>query len=247
VWDQRGRIAQSLSAASLRSSLEASLRRLRVDALDLYQLHWPVPDGEIEEGWATLCELRDAGAVRHAGVSNFSVAQIERCRAIGGVDCCQPPFSLLRSGAARDVLPNCARHGTAVIVYSPQRSGVLAGSVTRETVAALPPDDDRRDDPAFGEPMLSRGVAMHARLRAAGAAAGLEPGALAIAWTLLQPAVSGAIVGFDDPSQVNAATAAARRLDDHRAALAAAGLLGGAGAHPAGGTSPPSSAARSAV
>ena len=225
VWDDRGRITQCLKPDSLRRGLETSLRRLEVEAIDLYQIHWPVPDDEIEEAWAALLGFRDEGKVRHVGVSNFSVDQIGRCAAIAPVESCQPPFSLAHQAAAADVLPYCDAHKIGVIVYSPQASGLLTGAVTRETVAAFAPDDDRRDDPTFKEPALTRSLNVFDRLSAVGAVTGLRPGSLAIAGALANPAVTAAIVGFDDPGQVGDAVLAASERERFESALRNAGLL----------------------
>ena len=198
VWDERGRIQQCLEPATLRRSLEDSLRRLEVEIIDLYQIHWPVPDHQVADAWATLLEFKTAGLVRHVGVSNFSVEQIERCQALGPVESCQVPYSLAAPAAAHEVLPYCGARGIGTIVYSPQAAGLLSGSVTRATVAAFAADDDRREDPAFQEPALTRSLDLYAKLRALGeASGGLPPGALAIAWTLAHPAVTAAIVGFE--------------------------------------------------
>jgi aryl-alcohol dehydrogenase-like predicted oxidoreductase len=225
-WDDRGRIKQSLKPKSLRRGLEASLRRLEVETIDLYQLHWPVPDEEIEDGWRTMVALKEAGLVRHIGVSNFSVAQIRRCEEIAPVESCQPPYSLAAAQAAPELLPYCARRGIGVIAYSPQAAGLLAGTVTRETIASFAPDDDRRDDPAFQEPVVTRSLELFERLRTAGELARLPPGALAIAWTLANAAVTAAIVGFDNPTHVEDAVRAASQPEVFRAALQDAGLLG---------------------
>ena len=139
------------------------------------------------------CQFKAAGLVRHVGVSNFSLEQMERCQAIGPLESCQTPYSLAAPAAAREILPYCATRRTGVIVYSPQASGLLTGSVTRQTVAAFAPGDDRREDPTFQEPALTRSLEIHARLRELGDARGLAPGALAIAWTLVHPAVTAAM------------------------------------------------------
>lgn len=224
-WDEVGRITQSLNPASLRRGPEASLLRLGVEALDLYQLHWPLPDEEVEIGWRTMLAFKEEGLVRHVGVSNFSVEQIRRCEAIGPVECCQCRYSLSQPEAALDLLPYCAEHGIGVIVYSPQGAGLLAGTVTKETVAAFASEDDRRDDPVFKEPALTRSVKLFEDLSAISEVTNLRPGALAIAWTLANPAVTGAIVGFDDPGQVQDAVRAATEERVFRGALRDAGFL----------------------
>jgi len=200
---------QSLKPDSLRRELEGSLERLGLDALDLYQIHWPIPDEEVEEGWSTLAALKEEGLVRHIGVSNFSVAQLERAQAIAPVETLQPPYSLIHREAERDVLPYCEEHGIGVIVYSPMGSGMLTGSMTRERVAQLPDDDWRKRSPTFQEPELSRNLELVERLKRVGERHGVAPGAVAVAWTLHNPAVDGAITGFRGPEQVDPIVAAA--------------------------------------
>jgi aryl-alcohol dehydrogenase-like predicted oxidoreductase len=226
-WDVAGRITQSLRPDSLRRGLDASLRRLGVDTLDLYQLHWPVPDEEIEGGWRAMLSFKEEGLVRHVGVSNCSVEQIQRCEAIGPVESCQLPYSLAAPDAHFELLPYCEERGIGVIVYSPQAAGLLTGTMTRETITAFAPDDDRSEDPAFQEPMLTRSLELYDRLRVAGETAGLPPGALAIAWTLANPAVTAAIVGFDAPTHVADAVRAVAELQVFHDALRKARLLDG--------------------
>jgi aryl-alcohol dehydrogenase-like predicted oxidoreductase len=200
---------QSLKRDSLRRELEGSLERLGLDAVDLYQIHWPLPDEEVEEGWSTLVELRDEGLVRHIGVSNFSVAQLERAEAIAPVETLQPPYSLIHRDAERDVLPYCEEHGIGVIVYSPMGSGMLTGSMTRKRAAHLPDDDWRKRSPAFQEPKLSRNLDLVERLKRVAERHGVAPGAVAVAWTLHNAAVDGAITGFRRPDQVDPIVVAA--------------------------------------
>ncbi len=191
-------VRNNLARDSILREVEASLRRLRLDAIDLYQIHWPIPDQDIEEAWSTFAELKEQGLVRHIGVSNFSVEQLRRAQAIAPVEALQPLYSLLERDIEDEILPFCAREGIGVIVYSPQASGLLSGSMTAERVAALPDDDWRKHDERFQEPQLSRHLALVERLRELGP----SPGAVAIAWTLRHPAVHGAIVGFRRPEQV---------------------------------------------
>jgi len=187
---------QTLKRDSLLSECEGSLRRLRLDAIDLYQIHWPIPDGEVEEGWSALAELKEQGLVRHIGVSNFSVAQLERAEAIAPVETLQPPYSLLDRDVEPDVLPWCEEHDVGVIVYSPMASGMLTGRMTRERIESLPADDWRSKSDTFREPQLSRNLELVERLKRVADRHGVEPGAVAVAWTLRNPAVSGAITGF---------------------------------------------------
>jgi len=200
---------QTLKRDSLRRECEGSLRRLGVDAIDLYQIHWPIPDDEVEEGWSTLAELKEEGLVRHIGVSNFSVAQLERAEAIAPVETLQPPYSLIDRAAEPDVLPWCEEHGLGVIVYSPMASGMLTGRMTRERIANLPADDWRSKSDTFREPQLSQNLELVERLKRVADRHGVEPGAVAVAWTLRNPAVDGAITGFRRPDQVDPIVVAA--------------------------------------
>jgi aryl-alcohol dehydrogenase-like predicted oxidoreductase len=200
---------QTLKRASLRRECEGSLRRLGVDAIDLYQIHWPIPDEEVEEGWSTLAELKEEGLVRHIGVSNFSVAQLERAEAIAPVETLQPPYSLIDRDVEDDELPWCDEHDVGVIVYSPMASGMLTGRMTRERVESLPADDWRSKSDTFREPELSRNLELVERLKRVAARHDVEPGAVAVAWTLRNPAVDAAITGFRRPGQVDPIVAAA--------------------------------------
>jgi aryl-alcohol dehydrogenase-like predicted oxidoreductase len=200
---------QTLKRDSLRRECEGSLHRLGVDAIDLYQLHFPNPDEELEEGWATLVELKDEGLVRHIGASNFSVEQLRRAQAIAPVETLQPPYSLLDREVEDEILPFCEREGIGVIVYSPMASGMLTGKMTRERIEALPDDDWRRRSDRFKEPQLSRNLELVERLERVAERHGVSPGAVAVAWTLRHPAVEGAIVGFRRPDQVDPIVVAA--------------------------------------
>jgi aryl-alcohol dehydrogenase-like predicted oxidoreductase len=202
------RVVHSLKRDSILREVAASLKRLGVDAIDLYQIHWPVPVAEIEEGWATLAELKEQGLVRHIGVSNFDVEQLRRIQSIAPVETLQPQYSLVDRGVEEDLLPFAEREGIGVIVYSPMGSGLLTGGMTRERIAALPDDDWRTRDPRFREPQLSRHLALVERLAAVADRYGTTPGAVAVAWTLRNPAVDGAIVGFRRPDQVDPIVAA---------------------------------------
>ena len=160
MWNEKREIQKSLKRDSIRQECEASLRRLKVDVIDLYQIHWPEPDEDVEEGWETLARLQDEGKVRWIGVSNFNVAQLERCRPIAPITSLQPPYSAVSPEVQEAQLPYCQQHGIGVIVYSPMKSGLLTGKMTRERVAALPEDDFRRRAPAFQEPQLTRNLAL---------------------------------------------------------------------------------------
>lgn len=204
VWNDRFDLTVDISPQSIRAETEASLRRLGVDAIDLYQIHWiePENDPELEAAWQTLADLKSAGKLRHIGVSNLTVSQLERCEAIAPVETLQPPYSLLERGVEAELFPYTARNDIGVIVYSPMQSGLLTGRMTRERIDALPADDARVFDPNFTEPLVSRNLGILDRLREIGADLGLTPGQTAIAWTLTNPAVDGAIVGFRRPEQV---------------------------------------------
>jgi aryl-alcohol dehydrogenase-like predicted oxidoreductase len=207
--DGTGHVAHSLKRDSILREAEESLKRLGIDAIDLYQVHWPVPDEDVEEGWAAMAELKERGLVRHIGVSNFSPAQIRRAQAVAPVEAIQPQYSLIDRAAEADVLPLAQRDGIGVIVYSPMGSGLLTGSMTRNRIAAMPGDDWRKTDPEFTEPRLSGHLALVDRLRAVAARHDTTPGAVAVAWTLRNPAVHGAIVGFRRPAQVDPVVGAA--------------------------------------
>jgi aryl-alcohol dehydrogenase-like predicted oxidoreductase len=207
--DGSRRVRHVLKRDSVLREAEASLRRLGVDAIDLYQIHWPDPREDIEEGWSALAELKERGLVRHIGVSNFSTAQVRRIGAIAPVETLQPPYSLIDRGAEQSVLPYAEREGIGVIVYSPMGSGLLTGGITRERIEAMPEDDWRKTDPRFTEPLLSQHLALGARLRAVAARHETTPGAVAVAWTLRNPAVDGAITGFRRADQVDPILAAA--------------------------------------
>jgi len=215
---------QVLKRDSLRRELEASLTRLGLDAVDLYQIHWPIPDEDIEEGWTAVAELKDEGLARHIGVSNFSVAQLERAEAIAPVETLQPPYSLLDREIEAEILPHCEEHGIGVIVYSPMASGMLTGQMTRERIGRLPDDDWRKGSERFREPQLSRNLELVERLRRVANRHGVEPGAVAVAWTLRSPAVHAAITGFRRPDQVDPIVAAAglELTDDDLAGLESA-------------------------
>lgn len=202
-WDERGQVQKVLARDSIRREVEDSLRRLAIDTIDLYQIHWPPdPDSRaLEEGWSTMADLQREGKVRWIGVSNFSAQQIQRAQAVAPVTSLQPPYSLIHREAEREILPYCQKHGIGVIVYSPMASGLLTGGMTRERIAKLPDDDWRKEHPDFTEPNLSRNLALVECLEQIGKRHGRSPGEVAIAWTLHNPAVTGAIVGARDAKQ----------------------------------------------
>jgi len=216
-WDANGNVQKVLARDSIRHEVEDSLRRLQVDVIDLYQIHWPPdPDSpQLEEGWSTLADLKREGKVRWIGVSNFDVKQLRRAKAIAPITSLQPPYSLINRGVEEDVLPYCLREGIGVIVYSPMASGLLTGAMTRERAAKLPNDDWRSTDPEFREPRLSRNLALVDRLREIAQRHGRSAGEVAIAWTLRNPAVTGAIVGARNARQANGVMRAGEmRLSD---------------------------------
>jgi aryl-alcohol dehydrogenase-like predicted oxidoreductase len=214
-WDRERKIYRSLKAASVREEVEASLRRLQVDVIDLYQIHWPDPEGEIEEGWETMANLQQEGKVRHIGVSNFNVSQMERVLKIAPITSLQPPYSLIHRQVEAEILPWCEQHGVGVINYSPMASGLLTGKMTPQRIAALPVDDWRRNNQQFQSPKLEQNLALVEELRAIGNQHGVEPGVVAVAYTLHHPAVTAAIVGARRPEQVDGTIpAAAFRLSE---------------------------------
>ncbi len=191
---------QTLRRDSLRRELEASLERLGTDVLDLWQIHWPSPDEEIEEGWSTFAEAKEEGLVRHIGVCNFSIEQLRRAQAIAPVETLQSNYSLVARDVERDILPFCEREGIGVIAYSPMGSGLLTGTMSPERVETLPDDDWRKRDSRFRDP---QNYAVAERVAAVAERHGVVPGAVAVAWTLRNAAVDGAIVGFRRRDQVD--------------------------------------------
>lgn len=209
IDDGTRHVRHVLKRDSVLREAEASLRRLGVDAIDLYQIHWPNPEPDIEEGWSALAELKEQGLVRHIGVSNFSVGQLRRISGIAPVETIQPQYSLISRDVEGELLPHAERADIGVIVYSPMGSGLLTGGITRERLAGMPDDDWRKTAPAFTEPRLSGNLALAGRLKAVAGRHGTTPGAVAVAWTLRHPAVDGAITGFRRPDQVDPILAAA--------------------------------------
>ncbi len=203
VWNEAGEIDYRYTEASIRAEVEASLRRLRTDVIDLYQMHWPDDElGPTLEGWAAMAKLQAEGKVRHIGVSNFNVEELTAAAAIAPITSLQPPYSLLNRGIEAEVLPHCEAHGIGVINYSPMGSGLFTGAMTRERIAQLPADDWRRNNPNFQEPKLTTHLAIAERLRTIGAKHGVSAGVVAIAWTRRLPAVTAAIVGARSAAQV---------------------------------------------
>jgi aryl-alcohol dehydrogenase-like predicted oxidoreductase len=222
TWGEDRQIRKSLKRESIMAECEASLQRLQVDTIDLYQIHWPEPDEDVEEGWAALAELKQQGKVRWIGVSNFSESQLARAQAIAPVTSLQPPYSILQPEVEPEILPFCGANNIGVIVYAPMKSGMLTGAMTRERLANLPEDDFRKRSPFFQEPMVTRNLKVVDVLREIGNRYGRTPGEVAIAWTLRRPEVTGAIVGMRSPAQVDGVVGAAdfRLSPDEIAAIA---------------------------
>jgi aryl-alcohol dehydrogenase-like predicted oxidoreductase len=218
VWDEQGNVTHSLRPESIRRECEASLRRLGVERIDLYQIHWPrwpaspagYDPGRLEDAWQTMADLRREGKVRYLGASNFDTEQLARVHAIAPVTSLQPPYSLLRRDVEHRELPWCREHGVGVIVYSPMQSGLLSGAMTRERIASLPEDDWRRNAVWFNEPHLTRALTMVEALRVIADRHHCTVAEVAIAWTLHHPAVTGAIVGARRPDQIDGFIGAAR-------------------------------------
>jgi len=204
TWDDQRKVKPNHSAASIRRECEDSLRRLQVETIDLYQMHWPPSDNgpSLEEAWQAMPELQKAGKVRWIGVSNFNVEQIRRAEKIAPATSLQPPYSLIRRQIEAAILPYCEKQGIGVISYAPMASGLLTGAMTRERAAVLPPDDFRSRNPEFREPRLAKNLELVERLRQVGTRHGFGPGEVAIAWVLRHSAITGAIVGARNAKQV---------------------------------------------
>jgi len=204
IWNAQGKVDYSLRRDSIRRECEASLRRLKTDLIDLYQIHWPAEDlNETIEGWTTLLALQMEGKVRWVGLCNASVEEMEKLQSVAHITSLQPPYSLIRRDVETAQLPWCQKENVGVIVYSPMASGLLTGKMTRERISALPKTDWRTRNDQFKEPKLSENLKLVDRLRTVGTQHGRSPGEVAIAWTLRNPAVTGAIVGARNPKQVD--------------------------------------------
>ena len=207
-WREDRSIYNSLKAESVVEELEASLRRLQVETIDLYQMHWPNPESEIEEGWEALARLQRQGKIRWIGVSNFNADQMKRAQAIAPITSLQPPYSMLRRAIEEKVLPFAQENHIGVINYSPMVSGLLTGKMNAERVAAMPADDWRKKGIEFNEPRLSRNMRLVELLREIGSGHDVTPGVVAVAWTLHHPAITAAIVGGRSAKQVEETAAA---------------------------------------
>jgi len=208
-WDADRKIVKLLKKDDVRKECENSLRRLKVDTIDLFQMHWPEPDEDIEEGWGEMVRLRDEGKARWIGVSNYNAAQLARISAIEVPTSLQPPYSLVSPEIEADQLPYCAQHNIGVMVYSPMRHGLLSGKMTKERVAAFPENDFRKRSPHFQEPALSKNLALADKLGEIAARHGRTAGEAAIAWTLRNPVVTAAIVGLRNAGQLSGVIGAA--------------------------------------
>ena len=209
VWDEQGKISHRLRADSIRRECEDSLRRLKVDVIDLYQIHWPDPAADIEEGWMAMASLKEEGKVRNIGVSNFSVSQMRKAQSIAPITSLQPRYSLVHRDIEDKILPFVARERIGVIAYSPMASGLLTGAMTRERIAGLPLDDWRKRHADFREPNLSRNFELVSLLQMIAKRHGRAPGEVAVAWVLSNPAVTAAIVGARRSEQVRDLSGAA--------------------------------------
>ncbi len=223
VWDENRNVIDDQTAGAIRQQVENSLRRLDIDVIDLYQMHWPYPADQLEEGWEALDKLRQAGKVRAIGVSNYSVEQMQRILPIAPISTLQPPYSILRPEIEAEILPFCQQNEIGTLVYSPMQSGLLTGAMTKERVQNLPEGDWRRNSDNFQEPRLSRNLALADLLKQIGEPHGRTAGEVAVAWTLRHPAVTAAIVGARHPGQIDGIIGAmAFRLSDAEIAQIAA-------------------------
>jgi aryl-alcohol dehydrogenase-like predicted oxidoreductase len=202
VWDEQRKIHNSLHSTSLQHEVEISLKRLGVESIDLYQIHWPYPDPDIEEGWSTLAKLKKEGKVRHIGISNFSLEQMQRAEKIAPVETLQPPYSVVHPEIEQEILPYCQQRCIGMIVYSPMASGLLTGTMTRERIEQLPDDDWRKSAADFQSPRLERNLRLAQLLSDIGFPHNLPAGVVAVSWTLSNPVVAGVIVGARTPVQI---------------------------------------------
>lgn len=216
VWDENRKVKNALDRESVLKEIEASLKRLDVETIDLYQIHWPNPDQDIEEAFEVMAEIQKTGKIRYLGVSNFSVEQMQRVEKIAGITSLQPPYSLLFTDVEQEILPYCLEREIGVINYSPMASGLLSGKMTRDRINNLPDDDWRKGNENYRDPRLSRNLALVDILIETGKRHGATAGEIAIAWTLMNPAVTSAIVGMRSPDQVDGVIHASEiNLTDH--------------------------------
>ena len=203
TWNEKGEIDYNLKKDNIKKECEDSLRRLRIDVIDLYQIHWPVPDEDIEEGWGAIAELVKEGKVRYGGVSNFNVSQMQRAQHILPVTSLQPPYNMLARDVEKEILPWCGQQNIGVICYSPMYKGLLTGKLTRERIEAFDASDHRSRDKRLQEPELSINLELVEGLKVLAKDRGITPLQLALAWVLRRQEVSGAIVGARRPDQVD--------------------------------------------
>ncbi len=209
VWDESREPRRTIEPESIRKEVEQSLSRLKMDVIDLYQIHWPEPDNMVEAAWTMMAKLQKEGKVRYIGVSNFNVDQLRRAQAIAPIASLQPPYSIISPEIEKEILPYAQANNIGVIIYSPMKSGLLSGTMTRERIAAMPSDDFRQRTPNFKEPLLTRNLELAELLKTIGQRHGRTAGEVAIAWTLRHPAVTGAIVGMRSAKQVDGVIGAA--------------------------------------
>ena len=202
TWNDQGQISGCLKKGAIEAEIDASLKRLQLDVIDLYQVHWPWPNEDLEDAWVAIAAGVKAGKLRYAGTSNFSVEQLRRVQAIHPVASLQPPYSILVRDVESALLPFCVANRIGVVAYSPMQKGLLTGTITRERIEKLPPDDHRRNDPQFKEPMLTANLQLAEGLRALAKRSGHTVAHLAIAWVLRRPEVTSAIVGARRPAQI---------------------------------------------
>jgi len=203
VWDENRKVGNALNRESVLNEIESSLKRLDIEKIDLYQIHWPNPDQEIEEAFEVMAEIQKTGKIRYLGVSNFSVKQMQRAGKIAEITSLQPPYSLLFPAVEQEILPYCLEQEIGVINYSPMASGLLSGKMDRDRIKNLPEDDWRKRNDNYREPRLTRNLGLVEILKDIGKRHGATAGEVAIAWTLLNPAVTSAIVGMRSPDQVD--------------------------------------------
>ncbi len=215
IWNGTGTIYGSLKRDSIRSELESSLKRLNVDTIDLYQIHWPDPEKDIKEAWETIADLIEEGKIRYAGVSNFSVSQMNRLMKIHPVTSLQPPYSMFRRDIEHELLPYCQKQNIGVIVYSPMQKGLLTGKMTKERVETFDPDDHRRNDPMFKEPQYDVNSMTVDKLSEIARRNGITQAQLAIAWILRRAEITAAIVGARKPSQIEETSSASGIVLSH--------------------------------
>lgn len=203
VWDKSGNITGSLKKESIYKEVEASLKRLNIDVIDLYQMHWPDPELDIEEGWSAMAELVEEGKIRYAGVSNFNINQLDRIKNIHPIASLQPPYSILKRDIEKDLLGYCAANRIGIIVYSPLQKGLLTGKFSKKLISDLPKDDHRHNDPLFQEPQLTINIKFVEKLSQNAENNKITVAQLSLAWVLRNKEITSAIVGARHPNQID--------------------------------------------